>query len=169
MDHHLTRTSVPLAEYLSASYDPDVEFVDGALVERNVGEWLHSLVQSNLICTCGGSTPTCLRCRNSPLVPKKPAIDCRTFPLCSSLPQAGFLPEAAHIAIEILSKDDRMSKSKSRRILDGGSWPHLADAIFGVGERDSIRLLHKFGAIERDDVLSLPRSFCSNGRTWPRS
>jgi hypothetical protein len=31
-------------------------------------------------------------------------------------------------------------------------------AIFQCGERDSIRLLHKFGARERNDALSLPRS-----------
>lgn len=40
---------VPLAEYLAASYDPDVAYVDGTLVERNVGDWLHSLIQRNLI------------------------------------------------------------------------------------------------------------------------
>jgi hypothetical protein len=31
-------------------------------------------------------------------------------------------------------------------------------AVFQCSERDSIRLLHKFGAEERDNVLSLPRS-----------
>lgn len=31
-------------------------------------------------------------------------------------------------------------------------------AIFGCSERDSIRLLHKFGAEERENALSLPRS-----------
>jgi len=31
-------------------------------------------------------------------------------------------------------------------------------AIFGCSERDSIRLLHKFGAEERDNALSLPPS-----------
>ena len=30
-------------------------------------------------------------------------------------------------------------------------------AIFGCSERDSIRLLHKFGAEERENALSLPR------------
>ena len=30
--------------------------------------------------------------------------------------------------------------------------------IFSVSERDAIRLLHKFGAVERNDALSLPRS-----------
>ena len=31
-------------------------------------------------------------------------------------------------------------------------------ALFGCGERDSIRLLHKFGAVVRDDALSLSRA-----------
>ena len=31
-------------------------------------------------------------------------------------------------------------------------------AIFDCSERDSIRLLHKFGAAERENALSLPRS-----------
>ena len=31
-------------------------------------------------------------------------------------------------------------------------------AIFGCSERDSIRLLHKFGATEQGNALSLPRS-----------
>lgn len=30
-------------------------------------------------------------------------------------------------------------------------------ALFGCGDRDSIRLLHKFGAVVRDDALALPR------------
>jgi hypothetical protein len=33
---------VSLEEYLRTSYDPDMEFVDGVLVERNVGDWLHA-------------------------------------------------------------------------------------------------------------------------------
>lgn len=35
---------------------------------------------------------------------------------------------------------------------------HEMKAIFSCSERDSIRLLHKFGAEERDNALSLPRS-----------
>jgi hypothetical protein len=33
-------TLISVAEYLNTSYDPDMEFVDGVLVERNVGDWL---------------------------------------------------------------------------------------------------------------------------------
>jgi hypothetical protein len=35
---------------------------------------------------------------------------------------------------------------------------HEIKAIFNCSERDSIRLLHRFGAEERDNNLSLPRS-----------
>jgi len=38
-------TLVSVEEYLSTSYDPDVEYVDGELVERNVGETDHSRLQ----------------------------------------------------------------------------------------------------------------------------
>ena len=44
-----TSPLVSVEEYLNTSYEPDVEYVDGVLVERNVGDWLHSLVQSNLL------------------------------------------------------------------------------------------------------------------------
>ena len=40
---------VSVEEYLNTPYDPDVEYVDGMLVERKSGEWLHSLVQSNML------------------------------------------------------------------------------------------------------------------------
>jgi Uma2 family endonuclease len=39
----------PIEEYLETDYSPDREFVDGAVVERHVGEKSHSKVQCNLI------------------------------------------------------------------------------------------------------------------------
>ena len=42
-------TLISVEEYLNTSYDPDVEFVDGVLVERNVGDEDHSNVQSNIL------------------------------------------------------------------------------------------------------------------------
>ena len=41
-----TATLVSLEEYLNTTYEPDMEFVDGVLVRRNVGTQLHSLLQS---------------------------------------------------------------------------------------------------------------------------
>jgi Uma2 family endonuclease len=43
-----TTTIVPVEEYLRTSYDPDMEYVDGQLLERHVGERRHSRLQSLL-------------------------------------------------------------------------------------------------------------------------
>lgn len=40
-----TGTVVPLSEYLATSYRPDCDYLDGELLERNVGEWDHSRLQ----------------------------------------------------------------------------------------------------------------------------
>jgi len=37
----MATTLISLAEYLNTNYDPDLEYVDGELVERNAGEWDH--------------------------------------------------------------------------------------------------------------------------------
>jgi len=42
-------TLVSLDEYLNTAYEPDREFVDGMLVERNVGTQRHSLLQGLVI------------------------------------------------------------------------------------------------------------------------
>jgi Uma2 family endonuclease len=44
-----TKTSISVAEYLRTSLDPDREYVDGEIVERNVGEKPQSKVQGKLI------------------------------------------------------------------------------------------------------------------------
>jgi hypothetical protein len=38
-----------ISEYLSTSYRPDQELIDGQLMERNVGEYDHSNLQGALI------------------------------------------------------------------------------------------------------------------------
>ena len=40
---------MPVEEYLRTVYEPDAEFVDGAIVERNPGENPHSMVQVRLV------------------------------------------------------------------------------------------------------------------------
>ena len=41
-------TLVSIEDYLSTSYSPDREYVDGRIVERNLGEKTHSSIQGNL-------------------------------------------------------------------------------------------------------------------------
>lgn len=43
-----TATLVSIGEYLSTSYRPDQELLEGQLVERNVGEYDHSDLQGAL-------------------------------------------------------------------------------------------------------------------------
>jgi len=107
-------TLIPVEEYLSNSYDPDVEYVDGVLEQRNVGDWPHSAVQRNLIFA--------LRRRN-PRVSVMPGLRSQTratryrLPdVCVVLvrPKTKYLVDAAFLAIEVLSEDDRMTKIMER-------------------------------------------------------
>ena len=47
-----TFTLVSVGEYLSTSYRPDQEYIDGRLLERNVGEWDHSWLQREILAYC---------------------------------------------------------------------------------------------------------------------
>jgi hypothetical protein len=44
-----TGTLVSLAEYLRTSYDPDCDFVEGEVRERNVGKRKHSYAQGEIL------------------------------------------------------------------------------------------------------------------------
>jgi Uma2 family endonuclease len=105
-----TATLIPVEEYLNTSYDPDVEYVDGVLVERNVGDWLHSQIQSNLIFSLRAKYPHIYAVPE--LRSQTKATRYRLPDVCVLLapPKTRYLVDAAHIAIEILSEADRMSE-----------------------------------------------------------
>jgi len=103
-------TLIPLEEYLNTSYDPDVEYVDGVLVERNVGDWLHSLTQSNIIFALRRKYSKIyvipeLRSRTRPTRYRLPDVCVLLAP-----PATKYLLDSAFIAIEILSEGDRMTE-----------------------------------------------------------
>ena len=43
-----TATTVSISEYLDTSYRPDCDYLDGEILERNVGELEHSRLQTLL-------------------------------------------------------------------------------------------------------------------------
>jgi Uma2 family endonuclease len=103
-------TLISVDEYLNTSYSPDMEYVDGALVEINVGDPQHSSVQRNIIIALFLKYPHLktfpeLRSRTSKSRFRLPDI-CVTH----RTPTGRFLDEAPIIAIEILSEDDRMTR-----------------------------------------------------------
>jgi len=42
-------TLIPVREYLETAYSPDCEYIDGELLERNVGEWEHAALQAIIV------------------------------------------------------------------------------------------------------------------------
>jgi hypothetical protein len=48
-----SRTLISVEEYLRTSYRPDCDYVDGEVVERNVGEKDHSSLQKRIILYLG--------------------------------------------------------------------------------------------------------------------
>jgi Uma2 family endonuclease len=103
-------TLISVEEYLNTSYDPDVEYVDGVLVERNVGDWLHSLIQRNLIVAFTLKSPDVfalpeLRSKTRETRYRLPEVCILLHP-----PKTKYLLDAAFLAIEILSEDDRMTR-----------------------------------------------------------
>ena len=48
-----TFATVPAEEYLRTTYAPDMEYVDGQLVERKIGEYVHSRLQSLIAMALG--------------------------------------------------------------------------------------------------------------------
>jgi Uma2 family endonuclease len=100
---------ISLEEYLQTSYDPDVEFVDGNLVARNMGDWLHSLVQSNILFSLRKKYP------HLKVVPelrsRVTATRYRLPDICVLLaaPKNRYLLDSAYLVIEVLSEGDVMS------------------------------------------------------------
>jgi Uma2 family endonuclease len=103
-------TLISVDEYLRTSYSPDREYVDGELVEMHVGDWLHSLVQSNLIFALRTKYP---HLKVVPELRSKVTATRYRLPDVSVLlepPSGRVLTAPALIAIEIISEDDTVSR-----------------------------------------------------------
>lgn len=100
---------VSIDENLNTAYHPDAEFVDGVLVERKMGDWLHSLIQSNLLFALRRKYPH-LRVV-AELRSSVTATRYRIPDVCVLLapPQTRYLLDAAFLVVEVLSEGDVMS------------------------------------------------------------
>jgi len=102
-------TLVPVEEYLRTNYDPDCEYVDGRIVERNLGERTHSRIQGEFIFH--------LRARAKELgMEVLPEQRVQASPRRFRIPDVTILRRSDErivtsppfICIEVLSKDDTM-------------------------------------------------------------
>jgi len=116
---------VPVEEYLSTGYDPDFEYDDGVVVERNLGEFEHSFLQTILatILTVNmdkwgvfGLTEQRVQIKPSKFLISDVSV------LRVGSPRAKILTRPPLIAIEILSPEDtiRNATAKARQYLAFG-------------------------------------------------
>ena len=106
-----TLAMLPVEEYLRTAYDPDMEYVDGQLVERNVGEYFHSRLQLLLAALLlSRERQRCYRVFTEQRIRIGPARY-RIPDICVlALPhKVSPILEKPDLAIEIVSPDDRFS------------------------------------------------------------
>ena len=115
-EHMSTIAVVPLAEYLSTSYRPDCEYIDGEILERNVGEWDHSRLQillgrylGNREAEWGILAVVEQRVQVKPARFRVPDVSVLTCP-----PEGQILSKPPFLCIEILSPGDRMTEMQER-------------------------------------------------------
>jgi Uma2 family endonuclease len=107
-----TLVAVPVEEYLQTTYHPDREYVDGQLVERNVGEYFHGRLQTLLAALLVSRERqrryrviTELRIRTGPTRYRIPDLCVVALPH-----KVSPILEKPDLAIEIVSPDDRFSR-----------------------------------------------------------
>jgi Uma2 family endonuclease len=112
-----SRTLDSVNEYLHTSYRPDCDYVDGEIVERNVGETDHSDCQGRIYAYLLNRSK---QLRIYPLVEERVQVSASRFrvpDVClvvGARPTEQILTKPPLIAIEILSTDDRMGEMQER-------------------------------------------------------
>ncbi len=112
-----TATAVSLKEYLNTSYRPDCDYLDGELLERNVGEWDHSRLQTLLIRYLSN------RERQWGIVvagEQRVQVKARRFRvpditvIAGDPPAAQIITKPPFLCVEILSPSDRLTEMQER-------------------------------------------------------
>ena len=112
-----TATLISREEYLATSYRPDCEYLEGVVLERNLGEYNHSRLQMLLSASLHrGEKQWGIRVVPEQRVQVKPDRF-RVPDLCavrSDSPIEQVFTRPPFLCVEILSKDDRMSEMQER-------------------------------------------------------
>lgn len=120
---------VSLEQYLHTSYEPECEYLDGVVVQRNTGERPHSAVLTNLIvgfykAESGRHVWPILRMRTGPSRIRVPDI-------CVSLgdPKTDIMETPPFLCIEVVSPEDGFSYllEKLEEYVAKGGAAQLAD------------------------------------------
>jgi Uma2 family endonuclease len=112
-----TATHISIEQYLKTSYEPDAEFVDGEVEERNVGEYDHNAVQKAILLWFARHEKEwgirCIQEQRTRLGPSRVRIpDVSIF--SRELPVEQVFTRPQLVAIEVLSPEDRHSKVQEK-------------------------------------------------------
>ncbi len=108
---------LPLSEYLNTSYRPDCDYVDGVILERNVGEFDHSRMLA-LLCAFLGAREqqwgiyVLISCRTRVSATRVRVPD--ILVISGALPEGQIVTEPPFLFVEILSSSDRPTEMQDR-------------------------------------------------------
>ena len=112
-----TNTVIPVSEYLSTTYRPDCDYVDGEVQERNLGERDHADLQSRLVfLLCQPENAQHVTAR-SELRVQVSSTRFRVPDVCvlrKGAPRDQIVIEPPLLCIEVLSPEDTMRKTRQR-------------------------------------------------------
>src|SRR5262245_370770 len=108
---------VSVEEYLRTSFDPDADYIDGILEERNFGEYDHSDLQAELVhwirthlLPLGINAFIALRVHLAPRRYRVPDV----CVVAGKRPRKGVVESPPLAVIEVLSSEDRVSRVQTR-------------------------------------------------------
>lgn len=109
-------TVVPLSEYLSTMYRPDREYLDGQLLERNLGEWDHARLQTLLaqFLTSREKDWGILAVAEQRVQVKPTRFRVPDITVLTGPPPVDVVRTAPFLCIEILSPEDRVKEMQNR-------------------------------------------------------
>lgn len=135
---------IPVSEYLTSTYHPDRDYIDGELKERNMGEEAHAEIQAILARIIGNRRAewsvrvmTEVRVQTSETHFRIP--DVCVVP--NSRPRGTVIRYAPTLCVEILSPEDRMSSLQEKvneyaRLGVSGIW--VIDPLQRIGYHASL-------------------------------
>jgi Uma2 family endonuclease len=111
----VSRPLISVEEYLASSYEPDCDYVDGHIEERNLGGRPHSRLQLRLAIMLNGQASQGAEVLPEVRVQVKPSRF-RVPDLCVTLNDSDdpILTKPPFLCIEVLSPEDGMSRIEAR-------------------------------------------------------
>ncbi len=110
----VSRPLISVEEYLASSYDPDCDYVDGHIEERNLGERVHGRLQLRVAIILNGQAPEGTEVLPEVRVQVKPSRF-RVPDICvAEESDEPILTKPPLLCIEVLSPEDRMSRIEAR-------------------------------------------------------